>query len=1275
MALHVAVLPRPGGGFEILPTSYFEVHGPFGVSGMALAGAFAKLGHHDLWPDGNVPLGELGELPDRGMLTLTPFRRPTESASQTTGVLLVAVKGPDCGQHLSLTRGCYSIGRSDCDLRASDPALSRHHADIIVDQTHIALVRAPASSPRADQTGKKGPQFLGVGDEFVLGETTFRICPVHLQGQDARTPTRPVWPPPVTTLHATSATSRPWLTMATAFLPLAIGIVLAMTLGSWIFLAFSALGLVTGGVPATNELVNRRKMRRQIRTASTDLISKVETWVPPVGQCTLRDASPTRGARLADKLVVPPTHPLRFGSGHVLPPLNIDPATYRGPQIVPVPGPVIASVSPGGLGLLTGTGGMLGPVIRAAVLQLSWACARTNSSLVIVGRTDLLPAEARYLPGVQPCPDLAAAQTALESLPPGSVVITMPGLTDPDRIVSWARTSGDGRPGPSIILTGVDQHDTADWILDTTASTLRVGDRAVHVNLDGISRSTMADAAVAAEPEIPTGSKSPGRGGMPAGQDGSPAENGAEPVWCASSESALQCRIGQSAEATCELDFVGDGPHVLVTGTTGSGKSELLKSMTMDLLHRYGPDQLALVLLDFKGGSTLGPYAETPHCQTLVTDLNVESGERVLAGLRVELRRRESLFQDANVEDYARYRRLGSAGAPPLPRLLVIVDEFRILSDELPDAVQELMRIATIGRSLGVHLLLSTQRPQGVVTASMRANINSVISLRLLNSSDSQELLGSSVAAEIPVSTPGAGFIRRAGEQLRPFRSITVDQRNPLWKIQKIGPAFQDCHTVATLHGPVAESTSPAMELAALTSGFPSPPMPVSAFAPPLPAELHFIPGRLRRQRPDGAIALGLVDDIGNQRLAPLWWHPEKQRRLAIIAGPGSTAPAALLRVLQALATGDTERHVYLLDGTGYFSPVAQLPRVAGYVGTGEPERVSELLDVFDIGEDSASEMTATRVLLVSGLAAWSAALGASDFAALDDRLAALARSAEQRNGCLVVIGDRDLMSSRYLALAEHRLYLRFGLGPETTMSWPRLRNTAPLAGRSVWTGPGIDGQGAIVQLCTPPPSSPDTTGPAAQLPVRWCLPLPERAPAAALAHARAGRGRYPVAVIGPDNRAWVWEPGSVGMVLGGPGSGKTSLIRLLAHQLGGLLNVSQRLEPDRPAPDVLLLDDVLDLSDVHLATLDAMIRGGTHVVMSVGPERSGLMRLPAAARTLPPRAFLLLNPRQAADGDIPGWRFQPHRRERPGRAIVMLHGRLVNAQCAQVGDGEAAPR
>lgn len=221
--------------------------------------------------------------------------------------------------------------------------------------------------------------------------------------------------------------------------------------------------------------------------------------------------------------------------------------------------------------------------------------------------------------------------------------------------------------------------------------------------------------------------------------------------------------IGTTAEGIATLDIAVQGPHALVAGTTGSGKSVLLQNWCLALAVRNPPDTLHFVFLDFKGGSAFNQLQGLPHTAGIVDDLDIRHAARAIVGLERELKRRERLVAEAGVSSIDR---LGNAQ----PSIIIVIDEFHVLRQQLPDAIERFIRIASLGRSLGMHLIACTQHPLGQVHAEMKSNMALNLCLRVRDGMQSAELIGSSAAAGIPPTMPGA-FYSNDGVTVTPIRS------------------------------------------------------------------------------------------------------------------------------------------------------------------------------------------------------------------------------------------------------------------------------------------------------------------------------------------------------------------------------------------------------------------------------------------------------------------------------------------------------------------------
>ncbi|NEC92777.1 FtsK/SpoIIIE domain-containing protein, partial [Streptomyces sp. SID12501] len=235
------------------------------------------------------------------------------------------------------------------------------------------------------------------------------------------------------------------------------------------------------------------------------------------------------------------------------------------------------------------------------------------------------------------------------------------------------------------------------------------------------------------------------------------------------SDATLRAVLGQGVAGELVLDLRRDGPHALVGGTTGSGKSEFLQAWVLATATAHSPDRVTFLFVDYKGGAAFADCVELPHCVGLVTDLTPHLVRRPLTSLRAELRRREHLLQRKKAKDLLSLERTGDPETPPA--LVIVVDEFAALVSEVPEFVDGVVDVAQRGRSLGLHLVLATQRPAGVIKDNLRANTNLRIALRTADEQDSTDVLGSPVSAHFDPAVPGRGAVRTGPGRIALFQS------------------------------------------------------------------------------------------------------------------------------------------------------------------------------------------------------------------------------------------------------------------------------------------------------------------------------------------------------------------------------------------------------------------------------------------------------------------------------------------------------------------------
>ena len=231
---------------------------------------------------------------------------------------------------------------------------------------------------------------------------------------------------------------------------------------------------------------------------------------------------------------------------------------------------------------------------------------------------------------------------------------------------------------------------------------------------------------------------------------------------------SMAAPIGVSKTSVISLDLhdKAHGPHGLVAGTTGSGKSEILQTYLLSMITLFHPYEVGFVIIDFKGGGMVNQFKNVPHLLGAITNIDGKAINRSLKSIKAELQKRQRLFAEVDVNHIDKYIKKFKEGEAkePLPHLIIIVDEFAELKAEQPEFMKELISAARIGRSLGVHLILATQKPAGQVNEQIWSNSRFKLCLKVQSQEDSNEVLKSPLAAEI--KEPGRAYLQVGNNEI-----------------------------------------------------------------------------------------------------------------------------------------------------------------------------------------------------------------------------------------------------------------------------------------------------------------------------------------------------------------------------------------------------------------------------------------------------------------------------------------------------------------------------
>ena len=427
------------------------------------------------------------------------------------------------------------------------------------------------------------------------------------------------------------------------------------------------------------------------------------------------------------------------------------------------------------------------------------------------------------------------------------------------------------------------------------------------------------------------------------------------PIGTTATDAPLELDIKEAAEK-------GMGPHGLCIGATGSGKSEFLRTVALGMMARHSPEELNLALIDFKGGATFAGLEPAPHVAAVITNLSDKAAlvARMRDALTGEMnRRQEALRLAGNLDGIAAYDRARRAGAQlaRLPVLFIIVDEFSELLSQHPDFADVFVAIGRLGRSLGMHLLLASQRLDEGRLRGLESHLSYRVCLKTLSANESRLVLGTSDAYELP-GAPGAAYLRVGTDELIRFQTAYVSgpcnakthcpaeppdlpdgDKNPtlvrLFTAEPAGPV----ELVDSVGLDVVNQRTVLQTVVERLSGYG--PRAHEVWLPPL-GVAPALDTMLRESMPALTVSIGLVDRPFEQRRTPLIVDLSGAAgNVAVVGAPQSGKSTALRTLITALAVTHDPSSVqfYCLDfGGGVLASLRGWPHVGSVAGRADPQ-------------------------------------------------------------------------------------------------------------------------------------------------------------------------------------------------------------------------------------------------------------------------------------------------------------------------------------------------